>query len=225
MPINRRKFLSLVGLAGASAVGLTVSNALHAQTFAPTVDAPQAAHSDAPALPGNGSALVVYFSHLRATYPDTELEVGHTQRMAELINERVQSDIFRVQPAEEYPQDYDQLDRMAEHEERDRVFRELQPGAPDTDPYSTIFMGYPIWWGAQPMPLQTFMRDHNLNGKTIVPFCTHEGSQFGNSLNVLAEYYPTATVREGLARRGRDVYQDLDGTAAAVTSWLQDQGF
>lgn len=224
--MNRRKFIGLLGVASASAAGLVIADRQHSQNFtaAPITPVPFTAE---PAMPGSGSgrALIVYFSHKRATYPDMDLEVGHTQRLAEFIQARVEADIFRVQPAEEYPEDYDALDRMAEEEEQNRVYRNIQPGSPDTGPYSTVFLGYPIWWGAQPMPLQTFMRDHNLNGKTIVPFCTHEGSRFGNSLTVLDQYYPEAKVLDGFARRGREVHQDPDDTGSAVNAWLQEQGF
>jgi hypothetical protein len=88
-----------------------------------------------------------------------------------------------------------------------------------------VFLGYPIWWGEQPMPVQTFMRDHNLNGKTVIPFATHEGSGFGNSLSVLNEYYPRATIRDGFQKRGTTVEDDLSGTQNEVNQWLQGLGY
>ena len=75
---------------------------------------------------GGGRALIVYFSRKRATYPEMNLEVGHTQRLAEFIHARVEADIFRVEPTEEYPKDYDALDRMAEAEEQNRVYRNIR---------------------------------------------------------------------------------------------------
>lgn len=224
--MNRRKFIGLLGAAGAASLGLTVVDRQHSQSFTRAGGtAAQPNRAWGPASAGDGSALIVYFSHRRATYPELELEVGHTQRLAEFVRERVQADVFRVEPVEEYPEDYDALDRMAQQEEQNRTYRHIAPGAPNTTRYSTVFLGYPIWWGAQPMPLQTFMRDHNLNGKTIVPFCTHEGSSFGNSLDVLDDYYPDARVLEGLAHRGIDVYEDIDGARRAVDGWLQGHGF
>jgi flavodoxin len=224
--LNRRKFVGLLGIASASAAGLLIADQQHSQnsTAAPITPIPVATEPGGPGS-GDGTALIVFFSHKRATYPEMNLEVGHTQRLAEIIHARVEADIFRVEPTEEYPEDYDALDRMAEEEVQNRHYRNIRPGSPDTDRYSTVFLGYPVWWSAQPMALQTFMRDHNLNGKTIVPFCTHEGSRFGNSLDVLQQYYPDAEVRDGFARRGRDVYQDLEGTSTAVNGWLQGQGF
>jgi flavodoxin len=78
---------------------------------------------------------------------------------------------------------------------------------------------------AEPYPMQTFMRDHDLNGARIVPFVTHEGSQFGNSLEILGRYYPQADVLDGYARQGQQVYRDPDGTRTQVNSWLEGLGF
>ncbi len=224
--MNRRKFISLLGVTSASGLGLLIADHQHSQNFTATRAIPvHPTQEQTPANPGDGSALIVYFSHKRATYPEMQLEVGHTQRLAQFIRATTEADIFRVEPTEEYPEDYDALDRMAQEEEQNRTYRDIRPGAPDTTEYSTVFLGFPIWWGAQPMALQTFMRDHNLNGKTIMPFCTHEGSQFGNSLDVLTQYYPDATVLDGFAHRGSEVYDNPDGARSAVETWLQGQDF
>ena len=45
--------------------------------------------------------------------------------------------------------------------------------------YEVIFLGHPNWWGTMPMPVFTFLEEYDVSGKTIVPFCTHEGSGRG----------------------------------------------
>lgn len=39
----------------------------------------------------------------------------------------------------------------------------------------------PNWWSAFPMAVFTFLESYDFSGKTIIPFCTHEGSGLGNS--------------------------------------------
>jgi flavodoxin len=73
------------------------------------------------------------------------------------------------------------------------------------DSYDVIFIGYPNWWGTMPMAVFTFLAEYDLAGKTIVPFCTHEGSRMGRSAKDIAAACPGATVLEGVAIRGSEV--------------------
>jgi flavodoxin len=86
--------------------------------------------------------------------------------------------------------------------------------------YDVIFLGYPNWYGTMPMPVFTFLEEYNLSGKTIVPFCTHEGSGLGRSVTDIRKMCPQSTVLEGLAIRGSDV-KDAQNE---VTGWLRDIG-
>jgi flavodoxin len=85
------------------------------------------------------------------------------------------------------------------------------------DDYDVVFLGYPNWWGTMPTPVFTFLEDYDFSGKTIVPFCTHEGSGLGHSEKDLAKMCPTATVLKGLAINGSSV-----GSAKnSVSKWLE----
>lgn len=73
------------------------------------------------------------------------------------------------------------------------------------DSYNVIFLGYPNWWGTMPMPVFTFLGEYDFSGKTIVPFCTHEGSGSGRSEKDIAKLCPKATILKGLAIHGSRV--------------------
>jgi flavodoxin len=62
------------------------------------------------------------------------------------------------------------------------------------DSYHVIFLGYPNWWGTMPMPVFTFLEEYDFSGKTIIPFCTHEGSGMGRSEKDIAKLCPKATI-------------------------------
>ncbi len=71
--------------------------------------------------------------------------------------------------------------------------------------YDIVYLGYPNWWGTMPMAVWTFLEAYDFSGKTIVPFCTHEGSRMGNSEQDIKKLCPEATVLKGLPIKGSDV--------------------
>jgi len=130
---------------------------------------------------GATGTLIVFFSRAGHNYGGLDLEVGNTAQIAQFIHERVGGDIYEIVPVEPY----DETTELARAEFANDVFPEIAGELPDADQYDTVFLGYPIWYGAQPMIVQTFMRDRDLNHATVIPFITHEGSGFGNSLAIL----------------------------------------
>lgn len=236
------RLIALFTVAIAALIALTTTNALNAQqtprqptarTTPAPAPAPAASSTATDAAPGAAPAeelapgadtLVVYFSRTGENFPNLDLEVGNTARVALAINDRVAGDIYEIVPAEAYPEDPDETSELAQQEQDDGIYPEIAGTVADTSGYDTVFLGYPNWWGEQPMVVQTFMRDNDLGDATIVPFTTHDGSGFGNSLSVLSEYYPSATILEGLALRGTAVADDPDSVSTDVNAWLDGLG-
>ena len=65
--------------------------------------------------------------------------------------------------------------------------------------YDTILIGYPNWWASIPMPIATFLESYDLSGKTIIPFCSHGGGRFGQSLTAIAKLAHNSVIGEGLS--------------------------
>ena len=152
----------------------------------------------------NNKILIVYFSH-----------TGNTREIANQIHNRVGGDIFEIKTVVPYISDYDALTKQA-RKELDSDFRpKLQSQVQNIDSYDVIFIGYPIWWGTYPMAVKTFLSEHDLSGKTIVPFCTHEGSGLGRSISDL-KMCTNSTILEGLAVRGSTV----KSAQGKVSEWL-----
>ncbi|MFA6875696.1 MAG: flavodoxin, partial [Parabacteroides sp.] len=85
--------------------------------------------------------------------------------------------------------------------------------------YDVIYLGYPIWWGTMPMAVYTFLASYDFTGKTIIPFCTHEGSDLGSSVQDIKKVCPKARVLQGLAIKGSNVNDpESDKTVAA---WIK----
>ena len=119
--------------------------------------------------------------------------------------------------------------REQQNDERPQLATEI----PDMASYDVVFLGYPNWWGAMPMPCFTFLEKYDFSGKTIIPFCTHEGSRLGRSVRDITRLCPKSTVLEGLAVRGSSVKSARDDVAEVVrhsmpetaTTWPARSGF
>lgn len=79
----------------------------------------------------------------------------------------------------------------------------------DIADYDTVFIGYPIWWNLAPRIINTFIEQHNLSGKVIIPFATSGGSSINNSVSTLKKSYPSLNWQEGklLNRASRNTIQ------------------
>lgn len=158
---------------------------------------------------GKGKTLIVYFSHS-----------GNTRYMAGLIHERIGGDMMELRTVNVYSEDYDTVVDQAKKEQKQNARPVLSMTVPDLSVYDTLFVGYPNWWGSMPMALFTFFEGNDLGGKTLIPFCTHEGSVFGRSVADLKRLNPKSRFREGQAIRGRSVR----GRSAQrdIEKWLAD---
>ena len=171
----------------------------------------------------SSKTLIVYFSKRGVNYKQGVIDKGNTEVVAEYIEEMTGADVFRIIPDKEYEkiQDYDELVELTriEHENDERPT--FKGKINDIGKYDTIFIGSPIWWYTFPQVMYTFLDSYDLNGKTIIPFTTHEGSGLADVVEVLRGYYPDATVAEGLAIRGRDAVKSKE----KVVRWLEKTGF
>ena len=167
--------------------------------------------------------LTAYFSREGANYVNgriVHLPVGNTQTVAEMIRSILPCDVFRIQAAAAYPREYEQATRVAQEELRSGARPELLGAVENMPGYGTVLLGYPNWWGTMPMAVYTFLGQYDFAGKTILPFCTHEGSGLGRSETEIRRLCPRADVREGLAIRGGSV----GGAKPEIEKWLKRNG-
>lgn len=154
--------------------------------------------------------LVAYFSHS-----------GNTRKIANRLHERVGGDIFEITTVDPYPRDYDMVVEQAELEKKNSSRPELAAEIENIDSYDVVFIGYPNWWATMPMVVFSFLEKYKLSGKTVAPFCTHEGSGLGVSIRDLKKLCPDSRVLYGLAISGRSVNRAEND----VSEWLKKLGF
>lgn len=167
--------------------------------------------------------LVVYFSHAGDNYAVGNIKVGNTKKIADLISEKTGAAQFEIVAEKSYDMAYTPLTELVKQERQNGELPAFKGGIDDIDQYETIFIGGPIWWGTYPRVMFTFFSKYDLNGKTICPFTTHEGSGLGNSVDDVKTAYPNATIKQGLAIRGSDA--QAGKANERVEEWLRGLGF
>lgn len=161
---------------------------------------------------GEGNSLVVYFAYAEnigdtsgmsvdavtsASLGPTSNTEGNLQVMAEVIQERKSADVFHIVVQEPYDPSYDVMHDRAVDEIADGTLPALIGQVENLDDYDVIYLGTPVWSGSLPQPVVSFLTEHDLSGKTIVPFGIHLGSRFGRIPNQLEELCPDAVLEEG----------------------------
>ena len=165
-------------------------------------------------------SLSAYFSRKGNNYLGgsiVNLPIGNTEVIAKKIQGLTGSDLFQIQTVKPYPEDYTETTRVAQDELSGNARPELAETVAAMDSIEVIYLGYPNWWGTMPMAVFTFLDSYEFSGKTIVPYCTHEGSGLGSSERDIKKLCPKAKVLSGLAIKGGTVGRaDKD-----LTSWLK----
>ena len=165
-------------------------------------------------------SLVVYFSRADENYGVGNITEGNTAILAKMIAQKTGSDIFEIVPEKAYPKSYNDCINVAKEEQRKKS-RPAYKGDIDTSAYDTIYIGYPIWWGDLPMVVYTFLEAHDLSGKTIVPFCTHEGSGLSGTDNNIKKLYKNVAMKKALAMTGRTAQNNRKEAEKQVDEWLK----
>lgn len=167
----------------------------------------------------NKKVLVAYFSRTGENYSVGNITKGNTQIVAELIAGETGGDLFHIEPVAAYPDKYDDCVNLAKQELNSKA-RPTVKGDIKAEDYDVIFIGYPNWWGDMPMPVYTFLEKHDWQGKTIVPFCTHEGSGLGSTASKLQSTCKGAKVLKGFSIYGHSAQNDNKETEKATHDWL-----
>ena len=157
-----------------------------------------------------------------ASYSDVNGEAkGRMQALAEMIQDVTGGDLFSIRTEETYPADGGDLIDYASQEQSEDARPALTTHIENPDDYDIIFVGYPNWWADLPMPLYSFFDEYDFSGKTIIPFNSHNGSRFSNTISTIASLEPNATVIEdGFTVNERDV----PDAAGDIASWVDSLG-
>ena len=167
--------------------------------------------------------LIAYFSRAGENYfggAYRYIDVGNTQVVAGQIQALTGADIFRIEMKAPYAQDYATCIQEAKWDLQANARPALTGRLDSIGQYDTIILGYPNYWGTIPMAVFTFLEGYDFTGKTILPFCTNEGSGMGKSEADIRKAAKGAAVKGGLPITGSRVAS----ARATVESWLKKNG-
>jgi flavodoxin len=168
--------------------------------------------------------LVVFFSRTGSQFNGNITE-GNTAIVAKIIAQELNADIFEIKPKEDnYNLEYRELTELARDEKEKGLRPEYIGEIENLSSYSTIFIGSPVWWGDFPMIMYTFFEHNDLNGKTLIPFATHEGSGLASFDLILKDKFKTAKVLPGLALKGSQVQNDRSFAETEIKNFLSSLG-
>jgi flavodoxin len=215
-PLPRRTVLLGAGAVGVSALaGCSAAAPPSPPAAVPTTVTPTPA--------GRSRTLLAYFSRPGENYhygARRNLEIGNTEVVARMIADRLPIDVYRIEAADPYPDEYDATVERNVREQRDEARPALVTPPPSVAHYDAVLLGSPVWNVRAPRIMFTVLESWDLSGKRMLPFVTHAVSGIGLVADELTERVPGATVGEGLAVQGEEARQ----AGNDVDQWLRDVG-
>lgn len=166
------------------------------------------------------SKIIMYFSRSGNNYVNGKIQnlsVGNTEIAANILQKLTGASLFKIEPVVAYSDDYSECIEEAKKDLQQRARPELTAYPDSIAAYETIYLGYPNYWGTMPMAVFTLLEHFDFSGKTILPFCTHEGSGMGKSEADLKKVCPNAIIRKGLAIHGAFVNQSEE----KIIEWIR----
>lgn len=135
--------------------------------------------------------LIAYYSHS-----------GNTQKIAEQIRELVGGTVFRIEPVEKYPRSYQEVLKVSKVEIENGIRPPLKEKVENIERFDTIFVGSPNWYSTIAPPVATFLSEHDLSGKSVIPFVTHGGGGVAHCITDIKKLIGNTTMLEGFVISG-----------------------
>lgn len=164
-------------------------------------------------------SIICYYSRLGENYVSgaiRNLETGNTERAAAILSDLTGVPAFHIEQEHPYSFSYNECIEQARKDQKSDARPKLKSPFPDLSEADVVYLGYPNYWNTMPMALFTFLESEDLKGKTICPFCTHEGSGLGSSVQDIEKLCPDSIVTNGLAIHGSHV----DECKEAMNKWI-----
>lgn len=132
---------------------------------------------------------------------------GVTKHAAEQLASLTGADLYEIRPEKPYSrEDLDWRNKQSRSslEMMDPSSRPaLAKSVPDVSSYDMVYIGFPVWWGVAPRPVNTFIESAHLEGRPVYIFATSGGSGIDYALNDMKKNYPSLDIRGGKLLKGK----------------------
>ena len=184
--------------------------------------------------PGNGKILIAWFSRWGNTNYASDVDAstgasiivdkgtrrGTTEVVARYIQTAVGGDLHLIETTASYPTEFDDVRDQNHAEQAAGTLPSLKNRIENMNQYDVVFIGYPVWATDVPQAVLSFLSAYDFSGKTVVPFCTHDGYGAGSSYRSVQTSASGANVPDGIAIEATDV----PSAESRVQSWLERIG-
>ena len=177
----------------------------------------------APAKADGKKILVAYFSHTGENYGVGVIKKGNTAILAEAIAKEKDAALFEIKEVKPYPEGYQACVDQAKEEQVKKARPAIKETVKNLADYDVIFLGFPNWWGDMPMPVYTFLEQTgSFAGKTIIPFCTHEGSGAVDQAGLKSiATCKDAKILPTFAMKGTKAQKEQAAAVKEIQEWLK----
>lgn len=152
----------------------------------------------------NPKILVAYFSYS-----------GNTKNASKIIADKTKADLVEIEMEHPYSGNiYDESQKDLNNYNKTPIKTKIN----NMSEYDIILLGYPNWWATIPMPIVTFLTQYNLSGKTIIPFVSHGGTIFGDSVSDVSKLAPNSYIGLGLEYH----YSGGSSLSNDISNWLKE---
>ena len=165
--------------------------------------------------------LIAFYSRAGENYfggAYRRIAVGNTEKAAEMLADLTGGELYKIEQAQPYSEDYQTCIAQVKADLQQKARPKVLDLPDDLAAYDEIYLGYPNYWGTMPMAVYTFLEHYDFTGKTIYPFCTHEGSGLAHTVQDIQNAAPGAVVTKGIAIHGSGV----DSAKTALEAWIQE---
>ena len=176
--------------------------------------------------------LVVYFTRLGNTdfEPDVDAVsgasllmsdgemMGSNQLLADMICDILDCDAAAITlTGQRYPSSYNSTISVA----RDELKANARPAIEtiDVSEYDSLILIYPLWWGSIPMPVATFLEQHDLREKIIYLIATQGSAGYGSTVSEIEELASGAKVVKGTSIYCEDIPDARAELYELIRSW------
>ena len=167
------------------------------------------------------AVLIAFYSRAGENYfggAYRRITVGNTEKAAKMLADLTDGELFKIEQAHPYSENYQTCIAEAKADLQKKARPKVLNLPDNLDAYDEIYIGYPNYWGTMPMAVYTFLENYDFTGKTIHPFCTHEGSGLSGTVQDIQKAAHGAIVTKGLAICGSKV----DSAESALGVWVRE---
>ena len=144
---------------------------------------------------------------------------GHTKMIANIIKKKLDCDVLELEPKYEFSSDYDEVVKEYQNNEKDKSTVEIKDININLDNYDEIIIGSPVWWYSITPVVREFLKENNLEDKTVIPFATNAG-WLGRTFKEIEELCKNSSVTNEMNIVFGSYSDDLVTSMDEINNWI-----